>query len=426
MQLFWNLNRILTFTCIVSSSLLALIAENGNISYAQSSSSSSSLSPETNLGSNATNLSSNESPSAASILANATTGKTRTHYIAADEVIWNYTSSREINNITGEPFTDKERMLVMPGPQQIGSTYLKSQYREYTDDTFTELKPIPPEWGHLGILGPVVRGEVGDTIKIVFKNNLDFAVSMHPHGVFYLKDSEGAPTNDGTSGGNKSDDSVMPGQTQVYTWPVPERAGPGPNDPSSIAWQYHSHTSETRDENAGLIGPIIIARKGMANPDGSPKDVDREFVALFKNFNETQSPYLEDNIEQFAQEPSTVDTENPIFKMSNIKHSINGFLFGYMPGLVMEQGERVRWYTMGMGGEMDLHTPHWHGNTLLQDGRRVDVTELLPASVKTLDMIPDNPGTWMYHCHVTEHIDMGMQVLYTVTPAAAAAPSDVT
>ena len=36
--------------------------------------------------------------------------------------------------------------------------------------------------------------------------------------------------------------------------------------------------------------------------------------------------------------------------------------------MTMRQGERVRWYVMGMGTEVDLHTPHWHGND--GDGRR--------------------------------------------------------
>ena len=45
---------------------------------------------------------------------------------------------------------------------------------------------------HLGILGPVLPAEVGDTIKVVFKNNASRPYSIHPHGVFYAKDSEGA------------------------------------------------------------------------------------------------------------------------------------------------------------------------------------------------------------------------------------------
>lgn len=120
---------------------------------------------------------------------------------------------------------------------------------------------------------------------------------MHPHGVFYSKDSEGAPYNDGTSGANKNDDAVPPGGTYTYTWLVPERAGPTKMETSSILWMYHSHVDESDDTNGGLIGPIIITRKGMAKPDGSPKDVDREFVTLFTIFDENISPYLDQNID---------------------------------------------------------------------------------------------------------------------------------
>ena len=41
---------------------------------------------------------------------------------------------------------------------------------------------------------------------------------------------------------------------------------------------------------------------------------------------------------------------------------------------------------------------------------------LLPASMKTLDMTPDNAGTWLFHCHVNDHIDAGMLALFNVTP----------
>ena len=76
---------------------------------------------------------------------------------------------------------------------------------------------------------------------------------MHPHGVFYEKSSEGAPYADGTSGLDKADDGVPPGGTHVYTWPVPDRAGPGPMDGSSVLWMYHSHVDEVRDINTCLL-----------------------------------------------------------------------------------------------------------------------------------------------------------------------------
>ena len=76
----------------------------------------------------------------------------------------------------------------------------------------------------------------------------------------------------------------------------------------------------------------------------------------------------------------------------------------------------MRWYMLGMGTEVDLHTPHWHGNTGAWTGMRTDVIELLPASMKVLDMMPDDRGTWLFHCHVNDHINAGMLARFTVRP----------
>jgi len=347
--------------------------------------------------------------------ATASSKVTRTYYVAADKVAWDYAPSGK-NEITGEAFGDAENIFVGSGPDRIGRTYFKALYREYTDATFTTLKPIPDKWSHLGTLGPVLRGEVGDTIKVVFKNNTEIPFTMHPHGVFYEKSSEGAPYADGTSGSNKADDGVGPGQTHTYIWEVPKRAGPGPHDPSTILWMYHSHVDEPKDTNVGLIGPIIVGREGSLRADGTPKDVDREFVQMFTVFDENASWYLDENIEAFAGDPASVDPEDEGFMESNLMHSVNGYVFGNLPltALTMRRGEDVRWYMLGMGTEVDLHTPHWHGQSLTWAGMRTDIAELLPASMKVLDMVPDNPGTWLYHCHVNDHIDAGMIVRFRV------------
>ena len=103
------------------------------------------------------------------------------------------------------------------------------------------------------------------------------------------------------------------------------------------------------------------------------------------------------------------------FGESNLMHSINGYVYGNGPQLVLNAGQRVRWYLLGMGTEVDLHTPHWHGNTLTTPmGMRMDMAELLPGSMLVLNMIPDNPGTWLYHCHVNDHILAGMMTTYEV------------
>src|SRR5215218_124652 len=119
-------------------------------------------------------------------------GKTRTYYIAADPVDWDY-APRGVSEISGKPFNEDEDVFVGQGKHRIGKIYRKALYREYTDDRFTELEERPKDQDYLGTLGPPIRAEVGDTIKVVFKNNTGFAASMHPHGDFYKKNSEGAP-----------------------------------------------------------------------------------------------------------------------------------------------------------------------------------------------------------------------------------------
>ncbi len=346
----------------------------------------------------------------------APVSRVRTFYVAADEVGWNYVPGAR-DEIADRPFQDSAFFTNAPA-RPVSTVYRKMLYREYTDSSFRTLKPRPPEWAHLGFLGPLIRGEVGDTIKVVFRNNGDRPYSMHPHGVFYNKDSEGAPYGDGTSGADKRDDGVSPGGTHVYVWPVPERAGPGPSEGSSVMWMYHSHADETRDVNTGLIGVMLVTARGQARPDGSPRDVDREVVAMFGQVHEEDSWLVEKNLT--IRLDSTPPRANPSQKQNFypwfVMFSINGFIHGSLPleSLTFRRGERVRWYLMASTNDFDFHTPHWHGNTVLIHGMRMDVTGLMAMEMLTADMVPDNPGTWLFHCHVTFHNAAGMAARYAV------------
>ena len=339
-------------------------------------------------------------------------GVERTYFIAADEVKWDYAPLGR-DRITGQPFDETANVFVKPGPDRIGSTYQKCLYRAYTDDTFQQRAPRPADEAYLGLLGPVIRAAVGDTIRVVFRNNCSFPASVHPHGVFYDKSSEGAPYADGAGRAAKRDDAVPRGGTHTYRWKVPERAGPGPMDGSSVMWMYHSHSDEIEDTYSGLMGPMVVTAADQARADGSPKDVDRELFSLYSVMNENQSHYLKHEAEDLA-EPPRDPGENEEFVESNLMHSINGYVYGNGPIPTLHKGERVRWYVMSMGTEVDLHTPHWHGNTVLVGGMRMDTVDLLPASMVVADMTPDDPGTWLFHCHVNDHIAAGMLSLYRV------------
>jgi len=342
-------------------------------------------------------------------------GATRTYYIAADEVDWNYTPA-DHDHMTGKPYGEKARYSTETGPDRIGPIYRKAVYHEYMDASFTARKPRHAAWEHLGVLGPVIRGEVGDTIKVVFKNNAHFPFSVHAHGVKYDEASAGV-------------EPVAPGATFTYTWDVEPSAGPQPGEPSSKLWLYHSHVDEQRDIAAGLAGPILISAKGTTRPDGTPKDVDREFVVFLYTLNELDSPYLDDNISRHIPSPSATFNKlapkvveingqpvNVGFPLTNLRETLNGYQFGNTPGLTMVEGERVRWYSAGIG----VHTLHWHANTVLLKGSSVDVVPFIFAETHTTDMIARSPGTWMIHCHVEGHLAIGMYGHYTVEPAKEA------
>lgn len=298
----------------------------------------------------------------------------REYWIAAEKVSWDYAPSAR-NQI------DPDAGLGVWGESL---KYTKYRYIGYTDNSYAV--PLSQDkW--MGILGPQIRGVVGDTIVVHFLNRTDRKLSMHPHGVLYSKDNEGADSN--SKGAN-----VLPGESYEYTWIVDEDAGPGPNDPSTIVWLYHSHVMGEEEINLGLVGAIIITRKGMeisySNP--SPRDVDHEFISLFMIFNE-------ENDEE-----------------SGLKHAINGRIFGNLNGYETKIGERVRWHVAALGNEQDNHTVHWHGQTVLNQGHRTDVIEVLPASMVSVDMTPRSPGSWLLHCHVNDHMLAGMSTRWHVLP----------
>jgi hypothetical protein len=306
---------------------------------------------------------------------------TRHYYIAAEDVIWDYAPSGR-NLLNGNS---------IPQPFSVKLQWPKSRFIEYTDDTFTVKKP-QPEW--LGILGPVIRAEVGDEVVVHFLNRGRKPHDLHPHGLRYDKNNEGSlylPFGTGAQ--------IGPGARFTYHWFANAGSGPGAGQLSSVVWWYHSHVDPGVEINAGLLGPIVVTAKGKANPDGSPKDVNREFIAAFMIFNE-------------------VAAKPPVQY-----YAINGFIFGNLPGLTMKQGDKVRWYLLGMGNEIDLHTPHWHGEIVTDGRRNTDVIELLPGSMTAVDMIADNPGTWMFHCHVEDHMENGMMAVYTIyAPSARSCP----
>ncbi len=204
-------------------------------------------------------------------------------------------------------------------------------------------------------------------------------------------------------------------------WQVPERAGPGPGDASSMLWMYHSHTDEAADTSAGLFGPIIIARKGMAKADGSPKDVDKEFALMFYTIDESSSFLSGLNVRTYLPNVDRNQsllhslTRDQDFKESNKKHSINGLSFCNLPGLAMERGAVARLHIMGLGSNEGFHTMFSEAASLDLGASRAQAVRIMPGMMQTLDVRPELPGQWVLQCHVQAHANGGMMALYSVS-----------
>jgi len=314
----------------------------------------------------------------------------RTYYIAADEVVWNYAPGGQ-DEIAGGPVPS------LP-PGALGWRFRKVLYRAYTDASFAKRVPVPASEAYQGLLGPTMHAVVGDTLVVHFKND-----SPLPAGI-------------AVAGMAGSFTAVAPGERRTYIWHVPASSGPGVNDGSSIAWRYYSPVAENKDENTGMIGALIVTRRGSARPDGTPSDVDREVPILFAMMDEGQSRLIGANIADPLLNPKHVGSQAANFQLANIFFTIDGYSYGTMPMVTVREGERTRWYVIVTRSGFDAHAPHWHGQTLLENGMRTDAFQVEVDEIAVADMIPDNPGVWLLHCHVQSHLMAGMEARYRVVP----------
>ncbi|KAG8580846.1 hypothetical protein GDO81_007441 [Engystomops pustulosus] len=337
-------------------------------------------------------------------------GNNRTYYMAIKEVNWDY-GPHEMNMISNTSIADDEhaRTFLQPSYDRIGRIYKKALYFQYTNDLYTE-EIKKPDW--LGFLGPIMRAEVGDTIIIHLKNLASRPYSLHPHGVQYTKESEGSLYPDHSNKTQKTDDAVEPGQSQTYIWDVVEDHGPSARDVDCVTRIYHSHVNGPKDVYSGLVGPIIICKKGKI--EEIEKKQYEEFILMFSVVDENLSWYLDENINTHCTEPESIDKEDEDFQESNKMHSINGYLFGNLPGLSMCDNTKVKWYMFGMGNEVDIHSAYFHGQVLTYQGFRVDTVSLFPSTMIEAIMETKNPGKWLLSCQVNDHLEGGMQAIYEV------------
>jgi FtsP/CotA-like multicopper oxidase with cupredoxin domain len=274
------------------------------------------------------------------------------------------------------------------------TSYWALGYRAYTPGWGTPLPGDENIGANTGIPGPTLRAEVGDTIRVHFRNNdtyYRFCHSMHPHGLLYT------PANDGSWAAlfaTKPGTALNVGETFTYEWKaIASSVGSWPYHDHSMAATIAGSSSSSGSEmnpssgimelgaELGLFGMIAVT-------DAQTPRIDREIILCFQDLYEADIPQLFQDFDCF-----------------------NGYAFlGNTPTFEARVGERVRWRIMALG--KDFHVFHLHGHRWFFNGRYDDSLAFGPATTLTFDYVEDNPGTWLYHCHVTDHMMGGMVGFY--------------
>jgi FtsP/CotA-like multicopper oxidase with cupredoxin domain len=273
------------------------------------------------------------------------------YWIRAEQVSWDIVP------------TGRDEMMNEPVK---GKTKFKAYaYRRY-EPNFT--KPA----GRPRIPGPVIQATEGQTVAVHFQNQVDVPVTMHPHGIFYANEMDGAYKGKYTDPGG----FVQPGRTFTYVWD----ARPG----TAGSWIYHDHGPlDPVPVFKGLFGPLIIRAPGETK-------VNKEFCVAMHTF-------------------------PPVATKLNTQFScLNGRAYaGNTPTFETSVGDRVRFRIYAI--DDFFHTFHIHGHRWTDpDGTVIDTKTLGPGDSFSFEIVEDNPGRWFYHCHVFSHLHMGMNGWYVV------------
>jgi FtsP/CotA-like multicopper oxidase with cupredoxin domain len=104
----------------------------------------------------------------------------------------------------------------------------------------------------------------------------------------------------------------------------------------------------------------------------------------------------------------------PVTGLSRSFQCINGRAFaGNTPTIRAKVGQSVALHAIGM--DNNFHDFHIHGHRWRDaSGAFVDTPAVGPSETVTARFVEDNPGRWLYHCHVFSHQDAGMAGWYLV------------
>ena len=215
--------------------------------------------------------------------------------------------------------------------------------------------------------GPAIVVQQGDTVIIDYENAGAVPDSVHLHGIHDIPvDMDGV--------GGISQPLVKPGGHFLYRFVASQ---PG-------TFIYHTHDDEAMLDS-GLYGAIIVE---PSNPRPVERGLAHDFLGILSSWQ------IQSNAENHF--------------------TINGKEYPATRAFDVRRGERFRIRWINISGE-EFHTMHTHGHyqqIIARDAAPVDYNDVqdtvLVAPGQRVDVVVKadaQPGTWLVHCHVLDHIE---------------------
>lgn len=257
-----------------------------------------------------------------------------------------------------------------------------------------EIQPglVVDGWGYNGSTpGPTLRATEGEHVRVTLVNKLPVPTTIHWHGIDVPVAQDGVP--------GLSQEEVEPGATFVYDFIA---TNPG------TRW-YHSHVDSNMQIQLGLFGAFIIDPR---TPE--PVQYDREFTYILseKALDVTPAVALGD---ADVRNRSAGNGRGGEFQMDLFL--MNGKAGTAIDAITVKEGERIRIRMINAGNQ--VHAMHTHGHSfkiIATDGNPVppaaqlikDTVLVGPAERYDVELVANNPGIWMFHCHINNHAANGM------------------
>ncbi|XP_022069387.2 coagulation factor VIII [Acanthochromis polyacanthus] len=325
--------------------------------------------------------------------------KTWVHYIAAEEVTWDYAPHLEPTD------SNLQSKYLPAAPHHLDYKYKKVVYAEYTDGSFTQRKNPDNT-----LLGPILKGKVNDQLHIIFRNLASHPFNIFPNGltkIIPLQKTTNAAQQDLRSMG------VPPNGTFGYIWSLTTDDGPLEEDPPCLTQLYQSTVSLEKDLASGLVGTLLICKSDTIDVRGNLLGPDKKFSLVFAVFDENRSWYFDENMQQSNQKSFNIT--DPEFYNSNVIYSVNGIMFSQRQ-FVMCQTDVPFWHVANVGAQSDFLSVYFTGNLFQYQGSYRSVLTLFPMTAVTVPMETELIGEWEISAFDGSLKSRGMSIRYTVRP----------